>query len=117
LTSDDKEKCDILNNFLSSVFTQEDLDNVPTFKCPKSINTSLQTCSITVDDMKKALEKLNSNKSPGPDNFHSIFLKNSSSSLAKPLTILFNKAIFYRAIQDDWKTAEVRPIFKKGNKS
>ena len=75
LTSDDKEKCDILNNFFNSVFTKEDLENVPKFQCPKSINTSLQTCSITVDDMKKALEKLNANKSPGPDSFHPNFLK------------------------------------------
>ena len=115
LITDDKEKCNILNNFFSSVFTKEDLDNVPKFQCSKSINTPLQTCSISVDDMKKALENLNANKSPGPDNFHPDFLKNSSSSLATPLKILFEKNFMFASIPDDWKTAEVRPIFKKGD--
>merc|ERR1711860_460210 len=31
LTSDDKEKCDILNSFFSSVFTIEDTSNIPAF--------------------------------------------------------------------------------------
>ena len=32
LTSNDKEKCDVINDFFSSVFTAEDLNNIPDFQ-------------------------------------------------------------------------------------
>ena len=67
--------------------------------------------------MEKALHNLNSNKSPGPDNLHPKFLKLSAKSLAKPFTLLFNKTLTFGCIPDEWKIAEVRPIFKKGDKS
>ena len=117
LTSNDKEKCNILNDFFSSVFTQEDLNNIPVFNHDKTIETPLQTCFITSLDMEKALSALNQNKSPGPDNIHPHFLKNTSKVLAHPFTILFNKTLSEGYIPDDWKSAEVRPIFKKGDKS
>ena len=116
LTSNDSDKCNILNNFFSSVFTQED-DNIPDFKHDKTIDIPLNNCSITDKDMEKALSNLNHSKSPGPDNFHPKFLKNASKSLSVPLKILFDKTMSEGTIPDDWKTAEVRPIFKKGDKS
>ena len=75
LTSDDEEKCNIINNFFGSVFTKEDQSNVPVFNYDKDIENSLDTCNITIQDMESALKQLNSNKSPGPDNFHPMFLK------------------------------------------
>ena len=117
LTSNDEDKCNIINNFFSSVFTQEDTSNIPTFNCINNVDTSLTNCSITIQDMEKALSSLNQNKSPGPDNFHPKFLKNVSKSLSKPLFLLFNKTLTEGCIPEEWKTAEVRPIFKKGDKS
>ena len=117
LTSNDEEKCNIINDFFATVFTQEDITSVPDFKCNAIIDTPLETCFVTNHDMETALNKLNPNKSPGPDNFHPKFLKSSSKSLAKPLTILFNKTLSDGCIPDDWKLAEVRPIFKKGDKT
>ena len=118
LTSNDEEKCNIINEYFSSVFTHEDLNNIPVFNCDNNLtNASLLTCSIEKSDMEKALACLNQNKSPGPDNIHPHFLKNTSKSLAEPLFILFNKTMSEGIIPDDWKSAEVRPIFKKGDKS
>ena len=78
LKSNDKDKSNILNNFFSSVFTQEDNTNIPEFIYDKEINTPLNTCSISIQDMENALNNLNISKSPGPDNFHPHFLKFSS---------------------------------------
>ena len=117
LTSDDEEKCILINDFFSSVFTQEDVTNVPIYKCEKDINTPLENCIISLHDMELALNNLNPNKSPGPDNFHPKFLKLSSKTLALPFTLLFNKTLSEGCIPEEWKTAEVRPIFKKGDKT
>ena len=117
LTSNDEDKCNIINNFFSSVFTQEDTSDIPAFNCNHNVNTFLSDCPISLQDMEKALTSLNQNKSPGPDNFHPKFLKNSAKSLSKPLFLLFNKTLSEGCIPEEWKTAEVRPIFKKGDKS
>ena len=117
LTSDDKEKCEIINRFFSSVFTKEDTNNIPDFDFNNDNISILETCNITLVDMEKALSNLNANKSPGPDNFHPTLLKQCSSSLSKPLKILFEQTIKEGSIPCQWKKAEVRPIFKKGDKS
>ena len=67
--------------------------------------------------MEKALFNLNPNKSPGPDRFHPTLLKSCSISLAKPLKFLFDKTLHEGILPNDFKIAEVRPIFKKGDKS
>ena len=67
--------------------------------------------------MEKAISNINPNKSPGPDHLHPKLLKLCSKSLALPLTLLFNNTLIEGNIPMDWKCAEVRPIFKKGDKS
>ena len=66
---------------------------------------------------RQALKSLKPNKSPGPDGIHPRILKELSDELAYPLRLLFEKTISCGKLPDAWKTAEVRPIFKKGIKS
>ena len=117
LTSNDEEKCNVINNFFSSVFTDEDINNVPEFVYEGVIGNQLLTCNVSVLDFEKVLSNLNPNKSPGPDNFHPKFLKHTAASLCKPLKILFDLPLSRGNIPNDFKTAEVRPIYKKGDKS
>ena len=67
--------------------------------------------------MHNKLKSLNVNKSPGPDGIHPKILFEASEQLAYPLTFVFNKSIELGRIPIKWKTAEVKPIFKKGVKS
>ena len=62
LTTNDKEKCDVINNFFSSVFTTEDPNNVPEFKCDKDIPNPLLNCNVSFEEFEKALLNLNPNK-------------------------------------------------------
>ena len=117
LTNNDKEKCDIINKFFSSVFTKEDLNDIPDFTYDNDILNPLETCDITLHDMEKALLNLNPNKSPGPDHLHPKLLKSCAVALAKPLKFLFDKTLSEGILPNDFKIAEVRPIFKKGDKS
>ena len=115
MTKDDSEKAEVLNNYFSSVFTQEDINNIPIFK--SQCDNIIEDLNISSNDMVKALKSLKINKSPGPDSIHPRLLKELAVEISIPLTFIFNKSIKDGSIPSKWKIAEVRPIFKKGNKT
>ena len=117
-TSEDKEKAETLDKFFSSVFTVEDMNNIPKLEPgEKSEGKFLLDIIITVDTVRAKLKALNPNKSPGPDKIYPRILKELSNELAEPLTYLFKKSPEEGKLPDDWKHAEVTAIFKKGEKS
>ena len=63
------------------------------------------------------LNNINPNKAPGPDGIHGKVLKNCATSIAQPLSILFNLSYRTGQIPNEWKSANVVPVFKKGDKS
>ncbi len=116
--NDDEQLSNILNNFFASVFTTGEPNNIPTV--PAIItnkNDVLHTFSITESDVSKCIDKLKINKTPGPDTISPRILKEVKSELVKPLTLLFNTSLQSGSLPDDWKLANVTPIFKKGSKS
>ena len=44
-------------------------------------------------------------------------LRNISSDIASPVAIIFRKSLDTGCIPHDWRTANVTPLFKKGNRS
>ena len=114
-TEGDEEKSKLLNEFFSSVFTDEG-DNPPS-DCDFNIENKLCDISITENDMYKVLNSLKLNKSPGPDGIHPKILRELSRELSAPLKTLFDRTLDDGRLPSSWKEAEVRPIFKKGNKS
>lgn len=57
------------------------------------------------------------NKSPGPDGVHPRVVKEMIQELLNPLKIIFNNSLEEGIVPEDWTTAHITPIFKKGNKS
>jgi len=66
--------------------------------------------------MEKLL-KLNSDKSPGSDGIHPQLLKECATVLAEPLSLLFQRSFDTGTLPADWKTANIVPIFKKGDRT
>ena len=50
-------------------------------------------CEIEETDVLNALRSINVNKGAGPDGMLPKLLKNGGNSLAKPLTVLFQKSL------------------------
>ncbi|CAM5135878.1 unnamed protein product [Natator depressus] len=62
------------------------------------------------------LEKLDEHKSMGPDVLHPRVLKELADVIAEPLAIIFENSWRLGKVPDDWKKANVVPIFKKREK-
>ena len=115
MTSGTKEKVDRLNEFFSSVFTNEDTASIPEVEnkpCIKPLSTVL----ITPDKVKAKLKKLKKTKSAGPDGFHPRVLRECAEELSTPLSIIFNKSLHESHLPHQWKEAEVRAIYKNKGK-
>ena len=111
----DQEKADVLNKFFASVFTNEDLSHMPLFD-DRLFLTILDDITFTQKMVKDILSKLDHSKSPGPDGVHNRILKELAEELAQPLADLFNTSMDSGIVPESWKTANVTPIFKKGDK-
>ena len=108
------DKAETLNNFFASIFTIEDLSNIPDMP---SINVEvvLSDMDISPKTVRDKLKKLNQNKSPGHDNWHPYTLNELADVISVPLSILYNKSLREGA-HKSWLKAVITPIFKKGKK-
>ena len=119
IIDDDQSMCDTLNNFFASVFTKEDTQNVPEVVNILNGENSQMLCAteITFEDVFNKIIKLKDGKAPGDDGFVPEFLKNLASVISVPLSVIYNKSIVEGVVPQDWKRANVTPLFKKGSRS
>ena len=66
--------------------------------------------------VRKILKNLQLSKAPGFDSISSIFLRDGSEILTKPITQLINLSIRLSSFPEDAKAAKVKPLFKKGSR-
>jgi len=114
VVTDDKEKADLMNKFFSSVFTKEDLTNMPVFD-ERTYDHPLFDFPINPDTVKKKLVKLNPSKSPGPDGMHPRVLRELKDQLAEPLCQVYRLSLQHGILPKEWKTGWVSPIHKKSS--
>ena len=76
----------------------------------------LSSILITEEEVNKALTSLDISKANGSDNISNRLLKNTASSIAKPLSKLFNASLNLGIFPSSWKDANVTPVFKKNDK-
>ena len=108
-TSDEEAACTLAECF-QSTFTKEKDGALPT-----STDTRDST-DINVDfseeTVKKMLQGLAEENSPGLDEVHPLLLKAYAQSLTGPLAIIFHKSYESGQIPSNWKTAHIIPIYK-----
>ena len=75
--TDDQDKATVLNDFFSSVFTDESFHDFPQSPEGQSDNIKNHLCDvdITLDKITKLISKLKESKAAGPDGIHARVLK------------------------------------------
>jgi hypothetical protein len=72
---------------------------------------------VNFENVNKKLSQLDPKKSAGPDNVPPVFMKECSPALVVPLTLIFNKSLISGCFPNEWKSGNIVPIHKKGDKS
>ena len=123
LFSNARDKAELLNRQFQSVFSKSIPSRLGQL-CQKAVRRlpgrrhypAMPDFNITENGVLKLLHDLNPKKAPGPDNLAPRLLRELRNTLAPILTELYNRSLLEGKLPDDWKTANVVPIYKKGSK-
>ena len=110
----DVSKGTAFNQFFTSVFTHEDCLNLPSFSVGHPV-PSLCDIDVSTSVIHNKLRLLNGSKSPGPDDWPPVALKEAAAEISV-LLIIFTKSLLSGVLPDSCKTANVVPIHKSGSR-
>ncbi|NXE01684.1 RTJK polymerase, partial [Chaetorhynchus papuensis] len=118
LVTTDEEKTKVLNDVFASVFIGK--THGPQDSCPPGLVDSVREQNgppvIQEEAVRELLSCLDVHKSMGPDGIHPRVMRELADELAKPLSIIYKQSWLTGEVPDDWKLANVMPIYKKGKK-
>lgn len=106
---------ELFNSYFASVFTTSSEDLCPSTFHPIP-GPVLEHLEIPTDAVLTSLKQLDVNKASGPDGIPARLIKETAEQIAPSLARLFNKSLEHATIPEDWKLANVVPVYKKGKK-
>ena len=110
-------KAIIFNAYFAEQSTLPDPTQSVSLPNPYFITDSrLSYVRITPEKVFKCLSKLDTNRANGPDGVSNRLLKETASSIANPLSLLFNKSISDGVFPQSWKEAIITHVHKKNDK-
>ena len=112
-----QQMVEIFNKEFCSVFSEEDDTEEPFIPAEVTETIVVDDSAISQEEVRQKLLKLRSDKAPGPDKISPRFLKLLEDCAVKPLTLLFNRSFEESVVPEDWRMANVCPIYKKGSRS
>ena len=122
LVVEDSKICNLLNDFFSSVFTQEDVNcteqDFPILRnlFTGNLDDALNEVFVDEEDVKCRLKRLKINKAPGVDNIVPVLLVKTADVVCKPITIIFKASLGTCMVPLDWRRANVSAIYKQGQR-
>ena len=63
----------------------------------------------------KLLDGFNVHKAPGQDGLNASVLKECCTQISHILALIYNESLAQGNVPDDWRQANVSPVFKKGD--
>ena len=111
----DYDKAEMLNMYFASKSVIDDSNK--TLPIPEPVQHTLESITITTQDVLDVFLHLEVSKACGPDLINPRILKEGSHILAHPYAVIFNRSLSLGYFTSFWKEANVTPIFKKDDKS
>ena len=114
LCVESEEIGEALNEYFSSVFTQE-RDSVVEGSTEMQA-VGLDGIEVHKEEVLAILERVKIDKSPGPDGIYPRILWEAREEIAQPLALIFVSSLSTGTVPEDWRIANVVPLFKKGSR-
>ena len=115
-----QEMVEEFNNYFVTVFSaqQKETHHADT-ETADSVQEAptLHNIEFSESEIRSKLMRIRDDKASGVDEIMPKLLKSISEEISRPLWIIFRKSIDEGVIPDDWKTANVIPLFKSGSRS
>ena len=116
LAQDPLGKANLLNEQFSSVFSNPS-PAIDTTLSQQTRLPDIQEILVSSEGVHKLLSNINVNKATGPDGIPGRILKICAMEYADIYRLLFQASLDQGIIPDDWRDANVVPLFKKGDRS
>ena len=113
--TDDTSKAEALREQYDSVFTKENLTNLPDI--PESPYGDIPDICFTARGIQSQLESIRPDKACGLEQIPARVLKETATELAPVLASLFQQSFDICVLPSDWKYANITAIFKKGHRT
>ena len=106
--SDARMKASVVNH----QFTSED-PSQPLPDLGPSPHHAVADITITKEWVQQLLFHLNQHKATGPNQVSPILLKETANQISPALTLVFQASINQGEVPEEWKSANITPLFKK----
>lgn len=116
LCQGDEESAEAFSRSFSEAYSPDLHLSLPVMN-PNCRNSFEVTCTeFTEHKIEAKIKGTKLSCSPGPDNISAVLLHRCSASLLRPLSLIMQQSFNTSSLPSMWKTAVVRPIYKKGDK-
>ena len=113
-SDDPAVKATLFNEYFASVFNSTTLDPPP---LPPSTNPPVIPDPVfTVEQIDSILNQLSASKATAPNDLSPAILRKFAHLVSPSLAVIFNVSMSSHTVPNEWKKANVVPVFKKGEK-
>ena len=109
-----RDIAELFKDYFTSIVFGSDY-TTPTDSPSSPSDCTLSELTLFPHDVLASLLRLDTNKATGPDEIPPRILKECAHQIVPSLCLLFNQSLQHGSLPEEWKLANIIPIYKKGD--